>query len=82
MKKVTKLAYNQIRSFGMNERVGYISFPDNDNGEFGMKPYSKRLAATIDEVCNTIVCLTSINDQKKILKNPVFKSAILFLDVY
>lgn len=51
MKKVTKLAYNQIRSFGMNERVGYISFPENDNGEFGMKPYSKRLAATIDEVC-------------------------------
>ena len=29
-----------------------------------------------------IVCLTSINLQKKILKNPVFKSTICFLDVY
>jgi hypothetical protein len=33
----------------MNERVGYISFPDNDNGEFGMKPYSKRLADSNNE---------------------------------
>ena len=29
-----------------------------------------------------IVCLTSINLQKIILKNPVFKSIIFFLDVY
>ena len=30
----------------------------------------------------TIVRLTSINLQKKILKNPVFKSTFIFLDVY
>jgi len=29
-----------------------------------------------------IVRLTSINVQKNILKNPVFKSTIFFLDVY
>ena len=29
-----------------------------------------------------IVRLTSINPQKKILKNPVFKSTFVFLDVY
>jgi hypothetical protein len=37
-------------------------------------------------VCETKFCgtvrLTSINIQKKILKNPVFKSTIFFLDVY
>jgi hypothetical protein len=31
---------------------------------------------------NTLVRLTSINVQEKILKNPVFKSTIFFLDVY
>jgi hypothetical protein len=30
----------------------------------------------------TIVCFTSINLQKKILKKPVFKSTIFFLDIY
>jgi hypothetical protein len=30
----------------------------------------------------TIVRLTSINLQKKILKNPVFKSTFIFLDAY
>ena len=29
-----------------------------------------------------VVHLTSINLQKKILKNPVFKATIFFLDVY
>ena len=29
-----------------------------------------------------IVCFTSINLQKKILKNPVFKPTFFFLDVY
>ena len=29
-----------------------------------------------------VVRLTSINLQKKILKNPVFKSTFIFLDVY
>ena len=32
--------------------------------------------------CTGIVHLTSINLQKKILINPVFKSTIYFLDVY
>ena len=69
LKKVTKLAYNQIRSFGMNERVGYISFPDNDNGEFGMKPYSKRLAATIDEEARSLVAKAYKYTEKLLTEN-------------
>lgn len=69
LKKVTKLAYNQIRSFGMNERVGYISFPENDNGEFGMKPYSKRLAATIDEEAQRLIAKAYKYTEKLLTEN-------------
>jgi spastic paraplegia protein 7 len=44
LEKVTKMAYSQIRDFGFNEAVGQVSF---EMGQ-GKKPYSKKLAATID----------------------------------
>jgi hypothetical protein len=40
------------------------------------------IAISIRSLLCCIVRLTSINLQKKILKNPVFKSAIFFIDVY
>ena len=49
MKKVTQLAYNQIRTWGFSEVIGNISFPEDDN-EFRMKPFSKKLSTTIDYV--------------------------------
>ncbi len=48
LQKVTKMAFDQIRSYGMNERVGYISFPPQS--ELSVEPYSQKLAAIIDEV--------------------------------
>jgi len=44
LEKVTKMAYAQIRDFGFNDAVGLVSF---EMGQ-GKKPYSKRLAATMD----------------------------------
>lgn len=47
------MAYAQIKQYGMNELIGPLSFPsDEEIGEnfLGKKPYSKRLARTIDEV--------------------------------
>merc|ERR1711971_1489874 len=43
--KITKMAYSQIREFGFSDKVGLVSF-DLSGG--GKKPYSKKLAATID----------------------------------
>ena len=45
MEKVTKMAYAQIKFFGFNEKVGLLSF-EQDQG--GVKPYSKTLQATMD----------------------------------
>ena len=44
LQKVTQMANAQIKSFGFNENVGLVSFEDDG----GMRPYSKRLQATID----------------------------------
>ena len=45
------MAYNQIKCYGMNDALGHISFgPQTDEQQIGTKPYSKTLAALIDEV--------------------------------
>jgi len=44
LEKVTKIAYAQIRDFGFNSAVGQVSFEQSG----GKKPYSKKLAATMD----------------------------------
>ena len=49
LEKVTKMAYDQIRSYGMDEVVGILSFPSAEESGF-TKPYSRKLQAAIDEV--------------------------------
>ena len=50
LQKVTKSAYAQITQWGMNSRVGNVSFEKPQPGEFAMdKPYSEATAQMIDE---------------------------------
>ncbi|KAK4525989.1 hypothetical protein GAYE_SCF18G3898 [Galdieria yellowstonensis] len=46
--KVTRLAYQEISVWGMNDTVGHVSFPKNPNETRFYKPYSDRTAASID----------------------------------
>lgn len=54
LEKVTKMAYAQTKEFGMNENVGLVSFPEEDNKE-SRRPYSKGLAAMIDAETRKLV---------------------------
>jgi len=47
--------YLQIVTFGMNKRVGNISFPIKKSSEFGKKPYSDKLALVVDEEVRLLV---------------------------
>jgi len=46
LKKVTDMAYAMTRVYGMNKKVGLVSFEESKDG--GRRPYSKRLASLID----------------------------------
>merc|ERR1719427_544454 len=50
LQEVTKNAYAQITQWGMNDRVGNVSFEKPQPGDFTMdKPYSEATAQMIDE---------------------------------
>jgi spastic paraplegia protein 7 len=60
LKKITKLAYAQIESFGMSDYIGNMSFPTQaeeaqTEGVIRQKPYSKKLRAEIDIEVNRLV---------------------------
>ena len=50
LRKVTKMAYDEIRLFGMNSKIGLVSFPVDKDNQFASKPYSKQTAKLIDDV--------------------------------
>jgi len=53
LEKVTKMAYNSVAVYGMNDKVGLLSFPPQD-GAFD-KPYSPDTAQMIDGEVRTLV---------------------------
>jgi spastic paraplegia protein 7 len=55
LEKVTKIAYAQIRTYGMNERIGHLSFDDEQLGPGSKKPFSKQLAALMDDEARRLV---------------------------
>ena len=49
LERVTKMAYNIITLYGMNEKIGHVSYNDSQ-GEWGFqKPYSEKTAELIDD---------------------------------
>lgn len=57
LERVTKQAYNMVAFFGLNERIGNISFYDSSGQQeyaFG-KPYSEETARVIDEEIKKLV---------------------------
>merc|ERR1712113_1154179 len=57
LNKVTKIAYGQISVYGMNDKLGNLSFPP-ENQEGGMvtyRPYSEKTAEMIDQEAQKLV---------------------------
>ena len=57
LKKVTEMAYAQIRQFGMDPVVGPLSFPSDQEVRSGggRKPFSKKLGNTMDMQARLLV---------------------------
>ncbi len=71
LEKVTKQAYAMVTMYGLNEKVGNISYYDSTGQSeytFG-KPYSERTAQTIDEEVSGIVELQYIRAKRILSEN-------------
>ena len=55
LEKVTKQAYAMVSIYGLNERVGNISFYDSQGRDSFTKPYSEDTARIIDEEVSKLV---------------------------
>lgn len=53
LERVTKMAYSQVAVYGMNTKIGLLSFPPEDNRLD--KPYSDDTARMIDEEVRSLV---------------------------
>lgn len=55
LRRVTQMVYSTIKDFGMNTRLGKLSFPNNENAGPGDKLYSESTAEAMDEEARAIV---------------------------
>eukprot|EP00490_Sorites_sp_Unknown_P025734 CAMPEP_0114672906 /NCGR_PEP_ID=MMETSP0191-20121206/43736_1 /TAXON_ID=126664 /ORGANISM="Sorites sp." /LENGTH=578 /DNA_ID=CAMNT_0001936437 /DNA_START=925 /DNA_END=2661 /DNA_ORIENTATION=+ len=78
LNKVTKLAYSQVSIYGMNDKIGNLSFPPENNNEGGIqayKPYSETTATLIDSEAKDIVdraykrVIELVTEKKQLVKN-------------
>ncbi|KAL3140183.1 ATP-dependent zinc metalloprotease FTSH 10, mitochondrial [Trebouxia sp. C0009 RCD-2024] len=70
LERITKMAYSQVAIYGMNDKVGLVSYP-NEEGSFN-KPYSNETARMIDDEVRKMVQLayertTALLQEKKTL---------------
>ncbi|GJM27529.1 MAG: ATP-dependent zinc metalloprotease FtsH [Cyclobacteriaceae bacterium] len=67
LERVTKMAYSIVTVYGMNDKIGNVSFYDSKQSEYTFnKPYSESTAETIDEEVRNIISV-SFERVKKLL---------------
>ncbi len=89
LEKVTKQAYAMVSMYGLNARVGNISFYDSSGqNEYNFnKPYSERTAQTIDEEVSKLIetqytrakrILTENKDKLTALASKLLEKEVIF----
>jgi cell division protease FtsH len=87
LERITKMAYAMVTLYGMNEKVGNVSYNDPQN-EFGFnKPYSEETSRMIDHEVRDIISnaynrtkalIQEKHDQLEILAQELLQKEILF----
>jgi cell division protease FtsH len=89
LQSVTRTAYAMVSTYGMNDRIGHISFYDPQNEGAFQKPYSEQTGHVIDEEVKKLsdiafkrvkALLEDKKEQVKIIAEELLKKEVLFKD--
>lgn len=88
LERITKMAYSIVTVYGMNDKIGNVSFYDSKESEYKFnKPYSETTSTTIDnevrEIISqayqrTIQLLTEKSKELEIVAQELLKHEIIF----
>lgn len=88
LERITKLAYSMVTIYGMNDKLGNISYYDSKGSEYNFnKPYSETTAREIDVEVRQIIqaayqrtvdLLTEKREKLEILAQELLKKEVLF----
>ena len=87
LEKVTKQAYAMVSVYGLNEKIGNVSFYDSQGRESFTKPYSDDTAKTIDEEVSILIesqyqraleILSENEDKLTLLAEKLLESEVIF----
>lgn len=88
LERVTKMAYSIVTIYGMNEKIGNVSFYDSKQSEYNFtKPYSEETARIIDQEVSNLIIKTFkrtkdlLSDKKKeleIIARELLEKEIIF----
>lgn len=89
LERITRMAYSMVTIYGMNERVGNVSFYDGSQEQSFTKPYSDETAKLIDEEVRELIAsqyqrtkdlLSEHIHHLNALANELLKKEVLFKD--
>jgi AFG3 family protein len=88
LERITKLAYSMVTIYGMNDKLGNISYYDSKGSDYQFnKPYSEQTSREIDEEVRKIIAeaykrtkklLTDKKDKLTILAEQLLQKEVLF----
>jgi AFG3 family protein len=88
LERITKMAYGMVTIYGMNEKLGNLSYYDSKQSEYSFnKPYSEATSETIDEEVRKIISgayerskalLKEKRKELEILAQELLKKEIIF----
>lgn len=88
LERITKMAYGMVTIYGMNEKLGNVSYYDSKQSEYSFnKPYSEATSETIDEEVRKIISgayerskdlLKAKKSELEIIAQELLKKEIIF----
>jgi AFG3 family protein len=88
LERVTKLAYSMVTMYGMNDRIGNVSYYDSKQSDYAFtKPYSESTSQAIDEEVRKLIdqayqfvkqMLAEKRDKLEVLAKELLEKEILF----